>query len=784
MKLLYRFLVFIFIALSLWACGGGPSGPLPKIVPLDYGPPSVDIKRLVNSPQISGVMVSGTAGDWLLQNERMVVIVSNVANPHGFAKSGGNIIDAAPIGAPDLISEVFTYFDDSWPRQAIYKKSRTEVPDEATRVLIVSGHDSEDTSLLVETSYSIEAGTNRIKIETQLVNTGSMDYKNFELGDAIEWGRTQPFLPGAGRQLSGQRRRGPWLAADGAGTAYLFLGEDELTGPHGDEWSDPIYDSVTIAPGDTVAYTRWLVVSPGSVADAAHHVLPDSLASVYIQVIAGGDLPIEGAEVTAIDRTGKSILVARSRPDGWVILDLLPGRYRFDVSHARRGSKSIQKNVSADDDNLYEVKLPDPARVYLAVASGGSRIPARWSFTGIDGTPTPNLGPDWNLAGAGNYVFTPAGPDTFEVPAGKYRITCSRGPRYEVWQSEVSLSRGRTKSVQANLVPVLFSRDWVAVDLHSHGLPSPDSRLDKQARVQSMVCEGVDIFAITDHGYRSDYQRVIDDLGVPVQAWVGEEVTTDHLGHFNVFPAPVSPDQWGQGAVNPLNKTINQIFDEVRSRNPNSLIQVNHPRSGREGYLDSFSFDPYTGEGEAGFRDDFDLLEILNGKPIDDFETIWKDWKALLAQGKKVVGVGNSDSHRLVDEDAGYPRNFIYAPDGDVLGALKAGRCFVTCGPLIDFTLAGARLGDRIQTEEAMLFGRLKISAAAGVSLRQITILVNGKIESVFKVGATTRQVRFDEEIEVMVPAGPSFVQILVEGPERPLAFTNPVWIFRPFPPN
>ena len=157
------------------------------------------------------------------------------------------------------------------------------------------------------------------------------------------------------------------------------------------------------------------------------------------------------------------------------------------------------------------------------------------------------------------------------------------------------------------------------------------------------------------------------------------------FGHFNAFPVEPDASVSNRGAVSP-DGTVGEIFEQVRRESPNALIQVNHPRSGRDGYFSSFSYDPFDGRAEQGFTDDFDLLEILNGEPSRHFEQIMKDWRAFLKQGNKIVGVGNSDSHSLAGEP-GLPRNMVYAPDGDALSALRAGRCFVTSGPFVEFTL-------------------------------------------------------------------------------------------------
>jgi hypothetical protein len=78
-----------------------------------------------------------------------------------------------------------------------------------------------------------------------------------------------------------------------------------------------------------------------------------------------------------------------------------------------------------------------------------------------------------------------------------------------------------------------------------------------------------------------------------------------------------------------------------------------------------------------------------------------EDWEHLLDLGHRITAVGNSDSHKVLDGEAGYPRNFIdlghrvsaarEIDEREVVRAIKAGHVSVTTGPQITLTaLTGA----------------------------------------------------------------------------------------------
>ncbi|MBS2024881.1 MAG: carboxypeptidase regulatory-like domain-containing protein, partial [Deltaproteobacteria bacterium] len=146
--------------------------------------------------------------------------------------------------------------------------------------------------------------------------------------------------------------------------------------------------------------------------------------------------------------------------------------------------------------------------------------------------------------------------------------------------------------------------------------------------------------------------------------------------------------------------------------------------------------------GAGKFSDDFDAFEVFNGKRFDLLRTYrvpavlppaplpklctssnpppkpclgatgtivrdsndlvaypgaLEDWEHLLESGRRITAVGNSDSHELIDGEAGYPRNLIdlghpvasarEISDLEVARAIRAGKVVLTNGPEVKLTL-------------------------------------------------------------------------------------------------
>ena len=172
-------------------------------------------------------------------------------------------------------------------------------------------------------------------------------------------------------------------------------------------------------------------------------------------------------------------------------------------------------------------------------------------------------------------------------------------------------------------------------------------------------------FAVpTEHNIVGSYDAAIRGTGLRIATVPGVEVTTfsPRFGHFGVFPYPVDAQ------VPPFRKTTpGSIFTVVRrDGDPNRILQINHPRMGKQiGYFDVMRFDPKSGRHEARMRMDFDAIEVLNGFELTDPkipERNLVDYLALLASGRRYVGTGSSDSHRILFGWAGYPRTYVRVP--------------------------------------------------------------------------------------------------------------------------
>lgn len=446
-----------------------------------------------------------------------------------------------------------------------------------------------------------------------------------------------------------------------------------------------------------------------------------------------------------------------------------------------------------------------------------SAIPARLAFLGDDGPdamlfPNTDAAPE-SLAVRGNTVYTLHGTGAVTVPVGTYQVIATHGPEWSVDTLDLEVTEGGTAELAAVLRHEVDTSGWVSADFHLHTLTySGHGDANPNERIISVIGEGLEVAVATDHNHHTDYAPVIAGLGADglVMPIVGNEVSTP-LGHFNVFPvnpeAPVFPSRTNAGQ--PLFRLFRQHDSGVGVR---TVIQVNHPRWGEIDYFGEVGLDPVTAWSDSPrWSRGFDSVEIFNENagwgyyesglaPVDTASgrhSVLEDWFNLLGLGLRIAAVGNSDSHSVIGQHAGYPRNYVNVPSddvrelsvGDIAEAVRRQSVFTTLGPFIEFSVDDAPMGGTVVAEGGTVELSVRVRAASWVDCDRVIVVVNGDRVHTIPVPDVRTAERLDTTVEIPVDRD-AFLLLLVEGddplapvvpdkkrPILPLAVTNPVWI-------
>ena len=461
--------------------------------------------------------------------------------------------------------------------------------------------------------------------------------------------------------------------------------------------------------------------------------------------------------------------------------------------------------------------LPHGVLTFNIVDSKGDPIPARLTFVDSVGNnrdlfPNPDADPT-KLALRKHAVYTLEGYGSITVPVGSWDVMASHGIEWSIDTIHFDVVEGGEYEWTARLVHEVDTTDWISGDFHLHTLTYSghgDSNMNE--RIISIVGEGVEFAVATDHNHNTDYQPIIDQLGANehLTAVVGNEVSTQY-GHMNAFPF------YADATVVDQSKEADELFAQIRAEknayNVVPIIQINHPRWENIDYFGKRGLDPVTGQSDDDrWSWDFDSIEVLSeneGWGYHDAETadvnvrrskhsVLHDWYNMLNAGRTISAVGNSDSHTVIANIAGIPRNYVFTGNDDasnidpeaVANAIRNGRMSTTTGPFLRMTANGHPMGSIISISEPTVNIFIDVQAASWIDLDTIRIIQNGDevatVQSEYgRVGVT----HFRPRIRVSSPRD-CWIVAIAEGDEDmspylldtsrpiyPLAIANPIYI-------
>lgn len=160
-------------------------------------------------------------------------------------------------------------------------------------------------------------------------------------------------------------------------------------------------------------------------------------------------------------------------------------------------------------------------------------------------------------------------------------------------------------------------------------------------------------------------------------------------------------------------------------------------------------------------------------QPCTSKDYAFEVWFALLNAGMDVVGVGNSDSHDTKAE-IGLPRNFIESSTDDpylvdpkeILHNYKAGKLFMSTGPILDFEINGLGIGRTVvATSGGDLEVHIAVQTASWFGITHIELYRNGQIEQILRVDTPSGDiVDFDRVIKIPRPTEDSWYVLVAYG--------------------
>ncbi|MCJ7579452.1 MAG: CehA/McbA family metallohydrolase, partial [Candidatus Aminicenantes bacterium] len=659
----------------------------------------------------------------------------------------------------------------------------------------------------IETVYLFAPETGRIDIHSTILNTGNIAFEDLQYSVYFSANHSYNFSPY-------NRRSSPDLRFNVYPKGDHFLG-----------WmnKNPVTASGAVSPGD---------LAPGKSYSVYYSLLVNLDAQTLLKnLYEFTDVKPEKATVTFTDYDGSELeLTIRDvLSDAVYFRSYLSDTYSYDVL-LPGGIYRAQANffpatnerifsVKTGEDNTCNIQSPSTAPVRVKITNTeGEHVPGKVTFIGLDPTLSPYFAPD-NPLKSGRYwessknsCYPPEEGMDVDLPMGTYLVYASRGPEYTIDQKtvEVTLQINRRDIQELAFVinKVVDTKKFISLDAHMHTTYS-DGRVKIPERLKSLVAEGVDVAVSTDHNIIIDYNPDLKKLELDkyLAVIIGSEVTKGGVIHYNTYPLIPDKKALFNGAIDSYSEEAAPLFSASRKRDPQAILQVNHPRSGTLGYFNNYQLDIDNASiAKNNFDTSFDILEVMNGPYFysSNFTAIM-DWLHLINKGLYFPIVGNSDSHTIAEGEPGYSRTYIYyngekANKLDVnslLESLKNGHSFLSNGPIVDYTINKTHIpGDSFSSKDGKAAVWIQVQCTPWISISEVRLIINGERKLILPVTANAESIiQFSEEIGltlsedsyicVEVLGNQSLFPVLqarsssglLENATLPYALTNPIFI-------
>jgi len=388
--------------------------------------------------------------------------------------------------------------------------------------------------------------------------------------------------------------------------------------------------------------------------------------------------------------------------------------------------------------------------------------------------------------------FYVSGETSLELPPGGYSIRCARGVEYEIEETTIEITEAEAS---VTLSPRRWTdeaaRGWYSGENHIHANYGYGEWYQTPASIVEL-CEGEDLGVANLVVANSDGNGVFDReffLGrleprskPRTLVWWNQEFRSTIWGHMTLFHLKqvVEPVYTGfPGTTNPWDIPTNAEIAR-RTRLQGGVASYTHPTNNPLDFYDQ----PYSAKGlpvdaALGLIDVVDVMGYV-------YEPTVPFWHRLLNCGFRLPAAAGTDVflNRINSAPAGHGRAYVriegeFSYEAWVEG-LKAGRTFVTNGPMLDLSVEGRGPGAVIRLKGP---GRVRVKGGfrSDDPVASFVVVKNGETAAEAALAEMALSGSIETEIEVersgwiaLRAAGPPNERSMM----RPMgAHTSPVYV-------
>lgn len=544
---------------------------------------SVSIRVLQEGEDAPGGMTSlASAGDFVLTNDRVTVVIDALDHPHYLAPTGGGILDMSTAGHDnDSLRHIFQASGVLPDEAAAYTAFRIIEEDGLVAVQFTGTLDGRP-DMPIATRYEMRPCEPGIRVRTELAN-GESDAASMMLSDGYYFGDREllPFTPTLGRgfeqpsfglsSLGDVLVESPYLVTAGhsepaATYAAVACSEDHLTGFQSVDVAANGAPPKVVMPRDFVVYERFIAAAEGADVSGAGDIALELRRQLWGEafVTLSGQLTTPSGDAGFGAGLRASVLLSEGTvatpraertpwsqvtPDSegrWAARVPAERAYVVEVETYGRISGEFDVVVSAEDNDAGALEIPDVARlevsatvdgvadhvlVFVLPADDATEEAVAAKMFGNFGNCAPLLGNPHGASPGCNLLLV-NGSETVGILPGTYDVFASVGP-FSTLAAErgVTLTSGTTTSVALAMTSLAVQpAGMLSADFHVHGAASFDSNFPDEDRVRSFLASGLEVIAATDHDAAWDYASAMNDLD-GAHDRIALMVGTENTGH-------------------------------------------------------------------------------------------------------------------------------------------------------------------------------------------------------------------------------------------------------------
>jgi TolB protein len=591
----------------------------------------------------------------------------------------------------------------------------------------------------------------------------------YEIGVATEEARPMQFRPQRPRGNEWERLKigvGPWIdAAWSPARDEIFFAAEHIGAPQ--IWSMPSRNpAITIALPLT-AYRQRDIVWLNSIS-----AFPDGSGVVYSADLQNGRgnyelyrVPRAGGKPVPLTNTSRDEFSPAVSPDGRRIahvsnhmgnidLFLMPAgggeKEHVAIAGLKFRGQSAKVRVQVRD----EMGRPTAARLYVEASDGKSYAPR--------GSPIyyyPRV-----RGGARSGFFIASGDDTFAIPAGRLRLVASKGVEYHIsgQTAEIPAESAVEISIAMRRWTDWNRRGWYAGENHFHANYNGSYYQRPKQSLRWLEAEDLNvanmIVANKDGAFLHDqefFRGAVDPLSTAryILYWGQEYRNSDPLGHMVFLNLKTLVPPYFTSVVGsnspydyPLNTTA-----ALNAKRQGGFVSYTHPMVGRTNDV----FDTWLGAKEAPVVAALGGVDSIDIMPTAEHSADL--WYSLLNCGFRIAPGAGTDvftNWRGINGIPGSAREYVEVGPAmkwaSWLARYRAGRVFVTNGPLLTFEMNGNAMGAEVSVPAGQIYAaRLSATVQARDPLETVELLQNGEVIERWNAEAAATSMQVAKEVTV-----------------------------------